>query len=192
MKIKTFLTTAAATALLSTAAFAGNITVTDAWARASAGMAKAGGAFMTIKNAGAADTLVKADADVAPRIELHTHIMDNGVMKMREVEGGIPVPAGGMQMLQPGGYHVMFMGLNAPLKEGSSFPLTLTFKSGESVTVDVQVMSPSAMGAMNGAMNGAKGHGHGAMGQGNMSQAPQEHGGKAAEHGGKAMQNMGE
>ena len=183
MKIKTFLTTAAATALLSTAAFAGNITVTDVWARASAGMAKAGGAFMTIKNAGAADTLVKAEADVSPRIELHTHIMEDGVMKMREVEGGIPVPASGMQMLQPGGCHVMFMGLTAPLQEGSSFPLTLTFKSGETVTVDVEVKSPSAMGR--GGMN------HGNMGQ-SMGQGAQEHGGKAAEHGGKAMKSMGQ
>lgn len=183
MKIKTFLTTTVATALFSTAAFAGNITVSDAWARASAGMARAGGAFMTIKNAGAADTLVKAEADVSPRIELHTHMMEDGVMKMREVEGGIPVPGNGMQMLQPGGYHVMFMGLTAPLEEGSSFPLKLTFKSGETVSVDVAVKSPSAMGGMN----------HGNMGHGDMGQSKaQEHGGKAAEHGGKAMQNMGQ
>lgn len=157
MNFKTFISTAAtATVLMTTSAFAGDVTVSDVWARASAGMANAGAAFMTIHNPNTHDhVLVGAAADVSKRIELHTHTMVDGVMKMREVEGGIPVPAGDTTMLQPGGYHVMFMGLHAPLKEGASFPLTLTFTGDRTITVDVKVMSPGAMG---GAMD------HGKMG----------------------------
>lgn len=157
MNFKTLISTAAvATALMATSAFAADVTVSKPWARASAGMAKAGAAFMTINNAGMEDTLVAAKGDVSKRVELHTHTMVDGVMKMRQVEGGVPVPAHGMQMLKPGSYHVMLMGLVAPLKEGTSFPLTLTFKSGAEVAVDVMVMSPAAMGSMNG-------NGHGDM-----------------------------
>ncbi|MBF0251592.1 MAG: copper chaperone PCu(A)C [Alphaproteobacteria bacterium] len=147
-RLSTFLVTAAA----ATIAFAGTalaeISVTEPWARASAGMANAGAAFMMIHNSAAEDdTLVAATADVSKKVELHTHTMDNGVMKMREVEGGIPVPAHGMQALKPGSYHVMFMGLNAPLQEGSTFPVTLTFKSGQELTVDVQVKGVAHMPA---------------------------------------------
>lgn len=174
MNFKTFVSTAAlATVLMTTSAFAADIVVSKPWARASAGMASAGAAFMAIYNdAKTDDTLIDAKADVSKRVELHTHTMVDGVMQMRQVEGGIPVPASGTQMLEPGSYHVMFMGLNAPLKEGSTFPLTLTFKSGTEVTVDVEVMSPSAMGNM----------GHGAM-----EHKPME--GKAMEHQGTPMDN---
>ncbi len=157
MNIKTFIATTAVTAMMSASAFAADIKVMDAWARASAGMANAGAAFMIIKNKGDSDTLVAAKADVSKRVELHTHTMVDGVMKMREVEGGIDIPGYGMQMLKPGSYHVMLMGLHAPLKEGTSFPLTLSFKSGYETTVDVQIKSPSAMGGM--------GHGNGEMGK---------------------------
>ena len=125
-------------------AFAGDITVENAWARASAGPARAGAAFMTIKNTGDADTLVSAKADISKKVELHTHIHDNGVMKMRQVEN-IAVGTG-MTMLQPGGYHVMFMGLNEPLKEGTSFPLTLVFDKAGEISVDVMVKAAGAMG----------------------------------------------
>lgn len=164
MNFKTLFSTAAvATVLMTTGAFAADIVVSKPWARASAGMASAGAAFMAIYNdAKTDDTLVAAKADVSKRIELHTHTMVEGVMQMREVEGGIPLPASGTQMLEPGGYHVMFMGLNAPLKEGSTFPLTLSFKSGAEVTVDVEVLAASAMGNM----------GHSAM---PMDHKPMEH-----------------
>lgn len=141
----------AATAFAATAALAaeaGPITVSDAWARASAGPARAGGAFLTVTNAGAeADALVSAAADVSEKVELHTHIKDGDVMKMRQVEK-IDLPAGETVVLQPGGLHVMFMGLKAPLKEGESFPLTLTFEKAGETTVTVQVKAPGAMGAM--------------------------------------------
>jgi copper(I)-binding protein len=142
-------------------ALAGDIEIENPWARASAGMAGAGAAFMDIKNTGAADRVVGASAGVSKAVELHTHIRDGDVMKMRRVDA-IDVPADGVAHLQPGGLHVMFIGLEAPLVEGESFPLTLTFENAGEVTVEVEVKGAGAMGAM-------PGHGHGTMpGHGDM------------------------
>lgn len=134
----------------------GEITVSEPWARASAGPARAGAAFMTLNNAGATDDrLTGVSAGVSDKAELHTHIREGDIMRMRPVEA-IDVPAGGVAMLQPGGDHVMFMGLHEPLKEGETFPLTLIFEKAGEVTVEVMVMKAGAMGQ--GAM-----HGHGTM-----------------------------
>ncbi|WP_135079123.1 copper chaperone PCu(A)C [Terasakiella sp. SH-1] len=129
---------------LSTPSFAGDISVEGVWARASAGMARAGAAFMTIKNTGTADKLVSAKADVSKTVELHTHLHEDGIMKMRQVKN-IAVNKG-MTMLKPGGLHVMFMGLNEPLKEGSIFPLTLVFEKAGEMNVTVMVKKVGAMG----------------------------------------------
>ncbi len=151
--MKRFLTSfAALAAMAAVEARAADIMVSDAWARASAGMAKAGAAYMTVHNKGGADRLVGATADVGMKAELHTHIHDGGVMKMRRVEA-VDIPADGMAVLEPGGDHVMFMGLKAPLKEGAMFPLTLTFEKAGDVTVQVHVGSAGAMGAMGKPMN---------------------------------------
>ena len=142
-----FLAVAAALALLFTAApaFAQNPMVSDAWARASPGAVKNGAAFMTIMNHGAADRLISAAAPVSAKTELHNHINDNGVMRMRKVPA-IDIPAGETVTLKPGGLHVMFMGLKAPLQEGGSFPLALTFEKAGTVTVQVPVKKAGAMG----------------------------------------------
>ena len=135
---------------LTDAALAGSIDVHDPWARASAGMARAGAAFMGLRNEGEMpDRLVAASAEVSKSVELHTHIKDGDVMKMRRVDG-IDLPVGGTVMLEPGGFHIMFMGLKAPLKQGSSFPLTLTFRKSGPVTVDIPVKAVGAMGPKHG------------------------------------------
>ncbi|MBW7851567.1 MAG: copper chaperone PCu(A)C [Rhodospirillales bacterium] len=157
---------AAAAPALAGDAKVGDIAITGAWARASAGPVPNGAAFMAIANNGKeADKLMAADADVAKAAELHTHIHDGGVMKMRQVPA-IDLPAGQTVMLQPGGFHVMFMGLKEPLKEGATFPLTLTFERAGKVTLDVAVGGPGAMGpaGVSGGMGGGMGmqHGHGA------------------------------
>jgi len=178
---KTFIAaTALASVAFSSAAMAGDLTISKPWARASAGMAKAGAAFMFIFNeTGKDDTLIAAKSDVSKKVELHTHLMEGGVMKMREVEGGIPVKNGATQELKPGSYHVMFMGLNAPLKEGTTFPVTLVFKHAGEKTITVDVMGPGSMGDMaKHKMGGMKNTEHGG------TPAP------AAEHGGMpAMDN---
>lgn len=125
---------------------AGKIAVENVWARASAGRAGAGAAYLTLRNTGNADDrLLSASTDVAKRAELHTHRMNGNVMRMARVEA-VGVPAGKAVTLKPGGNHVMLMGLNRKLAKGDRFPLTLTFEKSGSVTVDVAVQGIAAMG----------------------------------------------
>lgn len=129
------------------AALAGGISVDDPFARASAGMAKVGAAFMTLQNAGSDDKLVSATSPVAEHVELHGHLKDGDVMRMRPVES-IDVPAGGSVQLAPGGLHLMLIDLKEPLKQGQLFPLTLTFAKAGAMTIDVPVRSPAEMAPM--------------------------------------------
>jgi periplasmic copper chaperone A len=125
----------------------GPLRIESAWARATASGAKVGGAFVTLVNSGeTADRLVSASTAIADRVELHTHVMDGNVMRMREVEGGIPLPPGEIVKLQPGGFHVMLLGLKQGLTVGSRFPLTLTFEKAGNVQVDVPVEAMGSMG----------------------------------------------
>ncbi|WP_185973712.1 DUF1775 domain-containing protein [Ferrovibrio terrae] len=127
---------------------AGDIMVEQPFARATP--AKVGGVFLTLKNGGGtADRLVKAASPVAANVELHTHIKDGDAMRMRAVEN-IPVPANGQTALEPGGYHIMLIGLKQVLKEGESFPLTLTFEKAGNVTVSVPVQKAGAPAASGG------------------------------------------
>jgi copper(I)-binding protein/uncharacterized protein YcnI len=126
------------------AAKAGDIAIEQPFARATP--AKVGGVFLTLKNGGGtADKLVKAASPAADTVELHTHVKDGDAMRMRPVET-IPVPAKGQTALEPGGYHIMLIGLKQPLKEGESFPVTLTFEKAGSVTVTVPVVKAGAGG----------------------------------------------
>lgn len=133
------------------------VRVENAWARATPGLAKNGGAYLTAVNgSNHADRIVGVSSEMAKRTELHTHIHDKGVMRMREVKGGIEVPAGGKVTFKPGGLHVMFIGLHKPLKKGQSFPVTLTFEKAGKRTFEVKVMG---VGAMKGGMHHSSGHG---------------------------------
>lgn len=125
----------------------GTMEIDAAFARASPKVARAGAGFMTLRNTGAeADRLVAASSEVSAVTELHTHINDNGIMRMRQVEA-IDIPAGETVELKPGGLHVMFMNLHAPLQEGTKFPVTLRFERAGEVTVTIPVMGVAAMGA---------------------------------------------
>lgn len=141
------------------AAFAAGITVEQPWARATVEGMSMGGAFMNIKNDTAKDDfLIGGSSPVAGKIEVHTHVNDNGVMRMREVAGGIPLKAGQTTELKPGSYHIMFMGLKKQLKQGEKVPLTLKFKHAkpQTVTVDVNTAPKTGGSAHN---HGAK-HAH--------------------------------
>ncbi len=123
-----------------------SVKVESAWARASAGMARNGGAYISVENEGRSDDrLVGARSDIAKRTEIHTHLEENSVMKMRRVDG-IELPAGGEIEMRPGGYHVMFIGLHKPLREGDRFPVILVFEKAGEVTVEVSVRGVGAMG----------------------------------------------
>ena len=116
------------------------IEVLEAYARASSPSASSGAAFMVLKNlSDRDDRLISAESDVAQRVELHTHLDVDGVMKMRAIEGGIALPAGGAHELARGGDHVMLMGLTNGLVDGQSIQLTLEFEKAGRVTIDVPV-----------------------------------------------------
>ena len=134
---------------------AADVAVEDAYARSS--NPRVGGIFMMLKNSGQGPArLVEARSDVAAKVELHTHLMEDGIAKMRPVEA-IEIPAQGMHALARGGDHVMLMGLKAPLAQGDSFPLTLVFDDGDSVELTVTVDNERQDAAA------AGGHGHGGM-----------------------------
>ena len=122
----------------------GALTIGDTWARASAGPAKAGAAYVTITNGGAeADRLIAAATPVAKKAAVHTQMMQGGIMKMRPVVA-VEVNPGEPAVFMPGGLHVMLMGLKAPLVEGDTFPLTLTFEKSGAVEVRVRVLGVGA------------------------------------------------
>lgn len=114
------------------------ITVQQAWARASAGAATTGVAYVTLMGGAQPDQLVGVSTPVATTAEVHETINDNGVMKMRPVPA-VSIPPRQTVTLTPGGIHVMLTGLKQRLVAGQSFPLTLTFRHAAPVTVDVQV-----------------------------------------------------
>ncbi|MCF3638532.1 copper chaperone PCu(A)C [Rhizobium sp. TRM95111] len=107
-----------------------------------------GGGFLTIVNHGdAADRLVSVTAPaVSDDVQLHEMTIENDVMTMRRLAGGVEIPAGGTVDLKPGGLHIMFMGLKQPLKEGEKIAATLTFEKAGTVDVEFNIESgkPSA------------------------------------------------
>jgi copper(I)-binding protein len=122
------------------------VSVVDPWARATAPGQGNGAAYLRIRNEGGElIRLVSASAEVAERVEMHDHVLDGDVMRMRPVPL-IQVPAGGETVLQPGGLHLMLMGLRGALVAGSSFEMYLQFEDGSrlAVTVPVQEQQPGA------------------------------------------------
>lgn len=115
-----------------------DITVEDAWARATPPGARTGAIYLTLVNDGAANALVGAATEVADRAELHTHVHEDGMMAMRQVPA-IELPADGEAHLRPHGDHVMLFGLRGPLVAGEVVSLTLEFETGEPQTVEIPV-----------------------------------------------------
>jgi copper(I)-binding protein len=142
-------------------AAAADLEVHHPWARASLGAHQTGAAYLALVNFGeSADRLVAVSTPAAKRAELHGHSMDDqGVMKMRPVEA-IEVTPKSEAHLQPGGLHVMLMGLVAPLKEGDAFPMTLRFEKAGEIQVTVTVLAPTAMGPAHHGGDHAGGHQH--------------------------------
>lgn len=140
----------------------------DVYARVNGGIGKTGAVFLMMhNNTETDDRLVAARADVAERVELHTHKESaDGVMQMIQIEGGIAMPSGAMHELARGGDHVMLLGLTRELADGDTFPLTLVFETAGEVTVDAVIDNARKPGAGmmdHDAMHGAgHGDGHGA------------------------------
>lgn len=115
--------------------------VEDAYARSSGPTAPTGAAFMAITNhSDQDDTITGVTSEAAVRVELHTHLEDeNGVMRMIHVEEGFPIAAGETILLERGGKHVMFMGLEAPMEQGGEVQVTFSFEHAEPLTVTIPV-----------------------------------------------------
>ena len=152
--MKLFLATIFITLPISTATLAddagmakiGDLMIHDGWVRASIGRAPNSAAYMTLMTHGTeTDKLIAVSTPTAETAELHTHLMENDIAKMRPVEA-IEVAPGEPTVLEPGGLHVMLMGLKGTLEEGSELSLTLTFENAGDVTFDVPILGMS--GAM--------------------------------------------
>ena len=118
------------------------LTVQDAWARPSPQGAPAAAFYMTIVNSsGGEDVLLHASSDACDVIEIHrTSVDEEGVMRMAPVEGGrLVIPAGETALLEPGGLHLMCVGLQQPLIEGQQASLALAFEGAGSIDVAVPV-----------------------------------------------------
>jgi periplasmic copper chaperone A len=115
------------------------LSIDQAWARATAPGAPVAGGYMTIRNKSAApDRLVGASSAAAARVELHVHIKEGEVMKMRQVRA-YDVPANGSFELKPGGAHLMFVQIARPFKEGDKIPVKLRFEKAGEVSVEFAV-----------------------------------------------------
>jgi periplasmic copper chaperone A len=146
MNIKTLC--AGGTLLLAATFAAAQVKVEGAWARPTVPGQQGGGGFATLTSA-AGDKLVGGSTPVAQRFELHTMAMKGDVMEMRQVDG-IELPAGKAVKLEPGGLHVMFIGLTQPLALGSKVPVTLKFQKAGEMKVEFEVMSRPAAGGHSG------------------------------------------
>ncbi len=124
---------------------AGDVAIGHPWTRA-AGANGTGAGFMRLRNTGGQpDRLISASTPAARTVELHTMIRDGDVMRMRPVQN-IEVAPGETVELRPGGFHIMMIGLTAPMNQGGRVPLTLRFERAGEVTVELAVEAAGARG----------------------------------------------
>lgn len=123
----------------------GDLALNGPFARATLPNAPVAGGFLTIVNSGTEDDrLVSASVDFAKEAQIHEMAMEGDVMKMRQLPDGLVIPAGESVVLEPGGYHLMFMGLSQPLVEGEKVPVTLTFEKAGTVTIELHIGAAAA------------------------------------------------
>jgi periplasmic copper chaperone A len=127
----------------------GSLDIAGPWSRATPKGAAVAAGYMKITNTGTtSDRLIGGSSDIAPKFEVHEMSMDNGVMKMRPLKDGIEIKPGQSVELKPGSFHVMFVGLKNPLKEGDHIKATLVFEKAGKVDVELDVTG----------MGGQRGH----------------------------------
>lgn len=126
----------------------GDLQIANPWSRATPPSAKVGAGYLKIENKGSLpDRLLSVKMERAGRVEIHEMSVTNGVMRMRELPAGIVIPPGGTVELKPGGLHVMFMDLAAPLKQGERRVGSVTFERAGSIAVEFTVEAIGASGA---------------------------------------------
>jgi periplasmic copper chaperone A len=131
----------------------GSLQITQPWARATPHGAAAGAAYMTVTNTGkTAARLSCVSSDASAKCQIHQMTMEGGVMKMRPVPGGLQIKPGETVTLKPGGYHVMLVGLKAPLQKGKTVEATLKVDTGATAQVEfpIAAIGAPAPGAQSG------------------------------------------
>ncbi|SMQ85627.1 hypothetical protein SAMN06295905_2914 [Devosia lucknowensis] len=127
----------------------GAIEISGAFTRATLPNAPVAGGFLTLTNTGAEDDrLVSVDSPIAREGQIHEMAMQGDVMRMRQLADGLVIPAGATVVLEPGGYHLMFMGLTGAIAEGDAVPVTLTFEKAGTVTLDLRAGATAAAAPM--------------------------------------------
>ena len=120
----------------------GALRIEDGFVRATLPNQPVAGAFLTVTNDGPGDDrLIAVASPAAGRMEIHEMAMDGDVMRMREIPGGLTIPAGGSAVLEPGATHLMLMDLSGPLEAGSTAEVTLTFETAGDVTLTLPVLA---------------------------------------------------
>jgi copper(I)-binding protein len=128
---------------------AGNLQIDHPWTRATPKAAEVAAGFMTITNHGdQPDRLIAASSPISDVGQIHTMVIENDVMKMQELAGGLEIPAGATVELKPKSFHVMFIGLRQELKEGETIEGELVFEKAGKVPVEYTVEAVGAQGDM--------------------------------------------
>jgi copper(I)-binding protein len=125
------------------------IVLTQAWSRATPGGSRVAGGYLTIENRGETpDRLLSGSTEAAKKLEIHEMAVNDGVMTMRPVEGGLTIEPGRVIKFAPGSLHLMLVGLATPLKQGDQVPVSLKFEKAGEITVsfDVQAIGTPAPG----------------------------------------------
>jgi copper(I)-binding protein len=136
----------ASTASLAETYTLGDLVIENPAARATPPNAPVSGGYMVIRNNGdEPDRLIGGAADFAGKVEIHEMAMEGDVMKMRQLEDGLEVPAHGEVTLKPGGFHVMFMQMKDQLQPDTTRTVTLRFEKAGEIDVDVDVLDPAKL-----------------------------------------------
>lgn len=126
---------------------AGTIRISHPWARETAPSQTVGGGYLSLTNNGRQpDRLISATSPAAREVQIHSMSMDRGVMRMRRLTSGVAIPAGATVAMAPGGLHIMFVGLKAPLKRGVMIPAELSFERAGTVRIAFKVEPVTAQG----------------------------------------------
>ena len=129
----------------------GDLVISAPWSRATPAGASVAAGYLAVTNKGlSADRLLSFTTDLAGQPEVHEMSNEGGIMKMRPLAKGLAIPAGATVKLEPGGYHLMFIGLKRMLKQGESFAGTLTFEKAGTVEVSFTVAPIGARGGHGG------------------------------------------
>lgn len=124
---------------------AGDLVLTRTWTRATPGGARVAGGYLSVRNTGTTpDRLIGGTFEAAGRVEIHEMAMEAGIMRMRSLERGLEIAPGATVELRPGGFHIMFIDLTRPLRQGETVQGTLVFERAGTVNVRFRV---DAMGA---------------------------------------------